>query len=56
VEFFLVLCIQASGWLIGQYDIRPVGKGSCHCYSLFLSSGQFGRLMVGPVGKSQKLQ
>ncbi len=48
--------IQIAGRLIHQYECRLIHQGPRHRHPLFLPSRQRTRSVLGPVGKSQKIE
>ena len=48
--------VEATGWLVGEYDARIVDKGTCHGGALTLAARQLGRLVLTAVGQSEQVQ
>ena len=49
MQFFLIMAVERTAWLVGKDYIGLVDEGSCYGNALLLSSGKFVRLVRGAV-------
>jgi hypothetical protein len=55
-DLFARSCVQVTCGLVSENNRRVVYERSGDGHTLLLPTGQFGRLMVNPIGQSDRLQ